>query len=170
MIVVRNWGNMALSTDLAWASAVQHAVEMLGVSHMILSFSLYGTLTYLYCHRLNILLSVDTMDVELSRQTRLPIQHTLGRSMSPFSFLKKTSYTNELKRKISTLCSAHQHELECLADSERNKHLVELNVIKQMEGVRDLLDIVSPEKNRRITVHGFIYDRKGHRANRILLN
>lgn len=34
MIVVRNWGNMALSTDLAWASAVQHAVEMLEVSYM----------------------------------------------------------------------------------------------------------------------------------------
>lgn len=35
MIVVRNWGNMALSTDLAWASAVQHAVEMLEVKHII---------------------------------------------------------------------------------------------------------------------------------------
>lgn len=34
MIVVRNWGNMALSTDLAWASAVQHAVEMLEVSRI----------------------------------------------------------------------------------------------------------------------------------------
>lgn len=34
MIVVRNWGNMALSTDLAWASAMQHAVDMLDVSYM----------------------------------------------------------------------------------------------------------------------------------------
>ncbi|KAE8551048.1 hypothetical protein EYB25_007282 [Talaromyces marneffei] len=131
MIVVRNWGNMALSTDLAWASAVQHAVEMLGVKHIIVCGH-YGC-----------------------------------------GIVKTDSATNSAypwQKKISTLCSAHQHELECLADSERNKHLVELNVIKQMEGVRDLLDIVSPEKNRRITVHGFIYDRKGHRANRILLN
>jgi carbonic anhydrase len=29
MIVVRNIGNMALSTDLAWASAVQYALESL---------------------------------------------------------------------------------------------------------------------------------------------
>jgi hypothetical protein len=34
MIVVRNWGNMALSTDLAWASAVQHAVDMLEVNRL----------------------------------------------------------------------------------------------------------------------------------------
>lgn len=45
MIVVRNWGNMALSTDLAWASAVQHAVEMLGVGRIYI-YLLYVFLTY----------------------------------------------------------------------------------------------------------------------------
>jgi carbonic anhydrase len=131
MIVVRNWGNMALSTDLAWASAVQHAVEMLEVKHIIVCGH-YGC-----------------------------------------GIVKTDSATNSSypwQKKISNLCSTHQHELESLADNDRNRHLVELNVIKQMEGVRDLLDIVSPEKNRRINVHGFIYDRKGHRADRILVN
>lgn len=31
MIVIRNFGNMALSTDLAWSSAVQHAIDNLQV-------------------------------------------------------------------------------------------------------------------------------------------
>lgn len=108
------------------------------------------------------------MDVVSSRQSPPPTQLTPGRSTS--SFFLRVYCTNIVKRKISNLCSTHQHELESLADNDRNKHLVELNVIKQMEGVKDLLDIVSPEKNRRINVHGFIYDRKGHRADRILLD
>jgi carbonic anhydrase len=46
MIVVRNWGNMALSTDLAWASAVQHAVEMLEVSCNYIYLFACSLLTY----------------------------------------------------------------------------------------------------------------------------
>lgn len=46
MIVVRNWGNMALSTDLAWASAVQHAVEMLEVSRNLIYMFVCSRLTY----------------------------------------------------------------------------------------------------------------------------
>ncbi|EED16974.1 carbonate dehydratase, putative [Talaromyces stipitatus ATCC 10500] len=131
MIVVRNWGNMALSTDLAWASAVQHAVDVLEVKHIIVCGH-YGC-----------------------------------------GIVKSDPVTNASypwQKKISNLLSTHQHELESLADNDRNRHLVELNVIKQMESVRDLLDVVSPGKNRRVNVHGFIYDRKGHSTDRIVLN
>ena len=84
MIVVRNWGNMALSTDLAWASAVQHAVEMLEVSSDVPSTSTYCMYPWLTnCNRSSILLSVDTMDVVSSRQTPPQTRHTLGRSMTP---------------------------------------------------------------------------------------
>jgi carbonic anhydrase len=36
MIVVRNIGNLALGTDLTWASAVQHAVDNLQVLFLFL--------------------------------------------------------------------------------------------------------------------------------------
>jgi carbonic anhydrase len=62
MIVVRNIGNMALSTDLAWASAVQYAIDALQVvpipedNNHVLNILLLRSSTSL---------SADTTDVAL---------------------------------------------------------------------------------------------------------
>jgi len=73
-------------------------------------------------------------------------------------------------REVDSLLSTHQKELENLSVDDRNRYLVQVNVVKQMQLVRDLLEVIYPGEHRRIDIHGFLYDRVRDRADRILLN
>jgi hypothetical protein len=78
--------------------------------------------------------------------------------------------TNLESRYVNSLLSKHQLELECLSANDRNHRLVQVNVVKQMQLVKEFLQVMYPEEHDHISIHGFLYDRMRNRADRVLLH
>jgi carbonic anhydrase len=66
---------------------------------------------------------------------------------------------NPWLRNIRDVYRLHRHELDCIEDSdEKYKRLVELNVQEQCVNVIKTADVQKAYKERRIAVHGWVFD------------
>lgn len=80
----------------------------------------------------------------------------------------RRSLVNGHCSKLNSLYAAHEEELNRVPVVERDRSLIELNVLDQLRSLRKFAEVTDAIKKGQLQLHGLVYDTKAEKAYRVL--